>query len=94
MGVQEKKKMEREMSVCTVEGKGGGESMCSCEDNRTREERECLRILFFFSRANPLEKSDLEVVNCTLKSSLSAGDLPRNVWVFDGSPDPLQARIQ
>lgn len=32
---------------------------------------------FFFSGANSPEKSDLEVVNCTLKSSLSAGDLPR-----------------
>lgn len=31
----------------------------------------------FFLQANSPEKSDLEVVNCTLKSSLSAGDLPR-----------------
>lgn len=62
------------------EGKGDGESMCmgvcSCEDNsrRGKRERKCLRIFF---RANSPEKSDLEVVNCTLKSSLSAGDLPR-----------------
>lgn len=41
---------------------------------KERRERDCLRI--FFSSNSP-EKSDLEVVNCTLKSSLSAGDLPR-----------------
>lgn len=41
---------------------------CGCEDNGKREksERKCLRIFF---RANSPEKSDLEVVNCTLKSS-------------------------
>lgn len=70
------------MCVCGEEDKRVKEMerahvrVCSCEDNGKREksERKCLRIFF---RANSLEKSDLEVVNCTLKSSLSAGDLPR-----------------
>lgn len=73
----------KEMYVCGEEDKRLKEMeracvrVCSCEDNGKKEKRERMPEDFFFFRANSPEKSDLEVVNCTLKSSLSAGDLPR-----------------